>query len=199
MGAKRVCSIPDCGKRARSRGWCDPHYRRWRRNGDPLGGNHTPGEALSFLMAALKTAIPGDCMIWPYTRSDQGRARIIVNGKSTGAHRIACEYMHGPPPSELHHAAHNCGKGHLGCFSPFHVRWATPASNSADRLAHGTLCRGNTHRNSKITESDVLELRRLYKTGDYTHQQLAERFKISRRGASSITNGTNWAWLPDIT
>ena len=30
-----VCSIPGCGKPARARGWCNTHWRRWRRHGDP--------------------------------------------------------------------------------------------------------------------------------------------------------------------
>jgi 5-methylcytosine-specific restriction endonuclease McrA len=34
--AQRICSIDDCGKSAVARGWCDAHYRRWQRNGDPL-------------------------------------------------------------------------------------------------------------------------------------------------------------------
>lgn len=29
------CSIPDCAKPARARGWCGMHYERWRQHGDP--------------------------------------------------------------------------------------------------------------------------------------------------------------------
>lgn len=194
MGTQRICAIPGCDKRARTRGWCDPHYRRWRRNGDPLGGNHVPGEALAFLEEALRTAQPGDCMTWPYS-TNQGRGRFQLNGKSVLAHRYACEHMHGPPPSEEHFAAHNCGKGHLGCFSPFHVRWATPASNSADRLIHGTLLRGDHHPRSKLTEEEVREIRRSSKAGEYTHRQLAARFGVSRRTVAAAASGQNWAWL----
>jgi len=31
------CSLPDCGKTARTRGWCGAHYKQWRVYGDPLG------------------------------------------------------------------------------------------------------------------------------------------------------------------
>src|SRR5690606_27836851 len=37
MAAKPLCSIPDCGKRVKTRGWCSAHYERWRLHGDPLG------------------------------------------------------------------------------------------------------------------------------------------------------------------
>lgn len=32
------CSVAECEKRAVSRGFCDTHYRRWRKYGDPLLG-----------------------------------------------------------------------------------------------------------------------------------------------------------------
>src|SRR5690242_7135330 len=32
------CPVPDCVRPIASKGYCDPHYRRWRKYGDPLGG-----------------------------------------------------------------------------------------------------------------------------------------------------------------
>ena len=29
------CNIPGCGQPVRSRGWCNKHYTRWRKHGDP--------------------------------------------------------------------------------------------------------------------------------------------------------------------
>jgi hypothetical protein len=34
-----ICSIKDCDQPARSRGWCQKHYGRWRTHGDPLKKN----------------------------------------------------------------------------------------------------------------------------------------------------------------
>lgn len=34
--SQRICSVEGCGKPSRSRGWCPLHYKRWKRNGDPL-------------------------------------------------------------------------------------------------------------------------------------------------------------------
>lgn len=34
------CSIEDCSKPVRARGWCAPHYYRWSRHGDPKGGGN---------------------------------------------------------------------------------------------------------------------------------------------------------------
>jgi hypothetical protein len=37
MAMDGICKIPDCGNGGKlTRGWCDKHYQRWRKNGDPL-------------------------------------------------------------------------------------------------------------------------------------------------------------------
>lgn len=33
-----TCSVNDCGRTAIKRGWCNGHYKRWWRHGDPLAG-----------------------------------------------------------------------------------------------------------------------------------------------------------------
>jgi hypothetical protein len=32
----KLCKIPGCGEEGHHRGWCDMHYARWRRHGDPF-------------------------------------------------------------------------------------------------------------------------------------------------------------------
>lgn len=34
MATQRICSIPCCGKKHAARGFCDPHFRRWKKSGD---------------------------------------------------------------------------------------------------------------------------------------------------------------------
>ena len=36
----KVCSIEDCNRPVRCRGWCKMHYTRWSRHGDPLFTSH---------------------------------------------------------------------------------------------------------------------------------------------------------------
>jgi len=60
-----ICSIDDCGKKHYGNGWCNTHYTRWRRNGDPLVNKKpkTPAEERS------KICSQDDC-----ERKNQGRS-----------------------------------------------------------------------------------------------------------------------------
>jgi DNA-binding MarR family transcriptional regulator len=56
----RTCRVDGCEQRAKTRGYCHPHYMRWKRNGDPLGGRRRhPGDTqearvLAFLAQHIK-------------------------------------------------------------------------------------------------------------------------------------------------
>lgn len=41
---QKICSIRDCGKPAKTKGYCNGHYLKLRRYGDPLGGSWSWGE-----------------------------------------------------------------------------------------------------------------------------------------------------------
>ena len=54
---------------------------------------------------------------------------------------------------------------------------------------------GEKNPNSKLTESQVQEIRDLYKTGSFTMVQLAEKFGMSRRSISAVINKERWKHL----
>lgn len=45
--ADRTCSVADCDKPAAARGWCNTHYRRWKRHGDVSYGRPVLAEKCS--------------------------------------------------------------------------------------------------------------------------------------------------------
>ena len=51
---------------------------------------------------------------------------------------------------------------------------------------------GEKNPNSKLTESQVQEIRALYKTGSFTMVQLGEKFGMSRRSISAIISKDRW-------
>jgi DNA-binding transcriptional regulator LsrR (DeoR family) len=54
---------------------------------------------------------------------------------------------------------------------------------------------GEKNPNSKLTEIEVQEIRKIYKSGAVTMIQLAEKFGMSRRSISAIVNKDRWKHL----
>ena len=188
-----MCKIDGCYNPRYGRGWCQKHYSRWRRHGDPEKTiAPTAGDRTAFLNKAISYA-GGDCLFWPYARNPAGYGRICVGPKVRTASRVICEMAHGQPPSGKHHAAHSCGNGHLGCVNPKHLRWASPKENCADKITHGTLPVGCAHPGAKLSEGDVLLIRSLSAT--HSQRALAARFGVSRRNIRAIIDRDSWGWL----
>lgn len=189
------CSVPDCHARHDAKGFCRSHYQRWRRHGDPLGGRTAVGIPRAYFEQTVLNHTGNECLIWPFTRGGRGYGQMTVRRRKVIVHREVCKRVHGPPPSAQHHAAHNCGKGHLGCVSPHHVRWATPLENSGDRVIHGTSWRGSKAKQAKLTADQVREIRILSQSN--THAAIARRFGVSETTIYRIIKRQNWAWLDD--
>lgn len=150
------------------------------------------GTALPLLLSMI--AIEQDeCTIWTHARNPGGYAIVRMNGTDRGGHVIACESAHGPRPKGLF-AAHNCGV--RACINPRHLRWATPAENVADMLRHGTMPNGNSHPQAKLQPHEVLQIRAMFKTGQYTRAKLAEMFGVTPRIIRLIITGQSWKHLP---
>lgn len=134
----KTCNVIGCQKVAsRKRGMCNAHYIRWYRHGDPLAGKSAHGAAMKFFEDVVLAHDANECLSWPYSRSN-GYATVRIANKMRLVSRMVCERVHGDPPSQVHEAAHSCGKGTQGCVSKQHLFWKTPKENSDDKLHHGT-------------------------------------------------------------
>ena len=123
-----TCAIDGCESPAHARGWCDKHYARWLRHGDPRGGGRrhsTPEEAF-----AARTERRGKCLVWTGAKGSTGYGRLQVNGRSTQAHRYAYEEAYGPIPDgmTIDHICYN-----RTCVDVAHLRLATRQQNSSNR------------------------------------------------------------------
>lgn len=191
----KQCSIDGCGKPRYVRGWCNAHYLRWKRHGDPLAGVTPNGEPLRWLQeVAFSHVDTGPCLIWPYARSDSGYGKVWIDDRLQVVSRIVCERRHGPAPTPQHEAAHSCGQGHEGCCNPWHLDWKTPKQNHADKLVHDTHQRGERHGQAKLTESDVHAIRRLIAAGK-TRAAIGNQFGVAPSVISHISSGEAWGWL----
>lgn len=196
MASPRICSLEGCGKRHVACGFCDMHYTRFRKYGDPLGGSTFRGAPEIFYQTVVLTCASDECLIWPYSRGSDGYARIKRGDAQQLVQRLVCFTLHGPPPTGDHEAAHSCGQGMRGCVNPRHVRWATREENAGDKLTHGTAPRGTKCGLAKLTDADVRSIRQLKRAG-WANSWIADRFGISKTAVSNINTGITWGWLKD--
>lgn len=189
-----LCIMPGCGKARFGHGYCNMHLYRLKTHGDP---NKTlrPGKGVVRRWVedvALKFE-SDNCLKWPFKAAVRGYGKFRLDGREVLASRYICERVNGSPPSPQHEAAHSCGKGHEGCVNKRHLSWKTPSENAADKIVHGTTSRGEQSALAKLTESDVLEIRRRVKTK--SQRQVAFQFGIDPSTVSDIMRGKSWSWL----
>lgn len=69
------------------------------------------------------------------------------------------------------------------------LEWATESENS--QHAYDTNLRGvsENHCNAKLSNADVLKIKSLYATGDYTQQEIGVAFGTAHTNVSRIVNG----------
>lgn len=187
------CSVDGCEKPPNGkRGMCNAHYLRAYRHGDPLAGGTSQGAPMAWIEANKGYDGP-DCLTWPFARGHDGRGRLNRMHDAPQAHRMMCLAVHGPPPSDLHEAAHSCGRGHEGCCAPHHLRWATHVENMDDQLVHGTRARGERSGGAKLTEGDVRAIRSL--KGRATQRAIGDRFGVDAETVGNIHRRETWAWF----
>jgi hypothetical protein len=113
------------------------------------------------------------CLMWPFYRNANGYGEIMYHGVRQGAHRLMARLVHGEPPSPQHVAAHWCGHGKQGCVNPHHIRWATEAENTADKVRHQSIA-GERHPRARLTNRAVIAIREFAHT--LPHQVIADLF-----------------------
>lgn len=138
-----------------------------------------------------------DCIPAPGYRDRYGYAnfevRVDGNRIRYKAHNYALRQAVGDPPPGKTYALHKCRT--KTCCNPRHLYWGDAKQNAADRKRDGTETWGESHGSCKLTESDVLEIRRLYATGNYTHRSLAEMYGVVHSTIRQIVNREIWTHI----
>jgi len=149
------------------------------------GPNYGRGRCAAFLFSMVDYR-GDDCVRWPFGTDYNGAGQFGFKGKIYRAHRFMCELVHGKPPSRKHHAAHSCGKGHLGCVNPRHLSWKTQSENEMDKRLHGTAgggartSKGNGGCRTHLTRAQIADIRA--NRGVLPADVLAKRHGLKRGG-----------------
>jgi len=119
-----------------------------------------------------------------------GYRKIVICSNGQRFYRriatIVAETFHGPRPEGmvLRHL-----DGSRTNDLPENLRWGTQAENMADKKAHGTSQKGAANPNSKLTLSQVVEI----KFSGANAADLARKFGIHRAHVHGIRSGRSWA------
>lgn len=187
-----TCSIVECPKPSKKRGWCEMHYNRWRRHGDPHVTLHpTEATVAAVLAHHMRGPAPDQdtCWLWPHTIADTGYGTFVHKGTRYGAHRVSYEVHNGPIPDGMC-VRHTCDV--RACINPAHLIVGTQAQNIGDMVARDRHCPGIRNGQAKLTEEQVTEIRDRYARGGITQYQLAEEYSIGQGSVSRIVRGVRW-------
>ena len=156
------------------------------------------------------------CWLWRAGLDEDGYGKFAITlprgsrpkQRHVRAHHYAYELAHAPLPASTL-LMHTCDTP--ACVRPEHLRIGTQRENIADRDAKGRaprglrngaytrperVRRGARHGNAKLTDADVIEMRRLARDGERSGA-LAARFGVDRSRVQAIVSGRAWRHLSE--
>lgn len=126
----------------------------------------------------LSKSVPmNGCWIWSGFRDNKGYGRIRVdNGHSDRAHRVSYRLFNGSIPmgSVIRHRCDN-----PSCVDYSHLEIGNHQDNVKDRDVRGRTAFGSKIRKTKLTETQVKEIRSLWLSKTMTQNNIAKQFNIT--------------------
>lgn len=148
----------------------------------------------------LEKRKPDECWLWNacVDKDGYGYFSICEYGQrkvTFKAHRVSYFLEHRTLP-EGRCVCHTCDTP--GCVNPAHLFLGTTAENNRDRNMKGRSNphSGITHWRSKLTDSQVQEIRILRLVKKRSLQEIADIFGISFSNVGHIARGDAWQHLP---
>lgn len=148
-----------------------------------------------------KSAGPVACWEWRGSKKRGGYGTLWVDNHCRAAHRISWEMAHGAiPPAPGYHGTcvcHHCDNP--SCVNPSHLFLGTSLDNSADRVRKGRAvapCRGKwKYGKSKLSASDVQEIREAHAHRTASNCLLAERYGVTPGTIGHVVRRLTWRHL----
>lgn len=131
----------------------------------------------------------GDCHLWLAATWSKGYGQFTLNGKNHRAHRVSYQNYNGDVGDKQ--VLHSCDNPR--CVNPEHLYLGTNQENRTESYDKGRGNTGSKNGNAVLDEQKVSEIRRLWRTGDYTKAELSRKFKISPSVMGGLVKGKGWA------
>lgn len=143
------------------------------------------------------------CYLWMRGTNGAGYGMVWFGGRMQLAHRIVYETFFGPIPDGAH-VLHKCDTPL--CCNPRHLFLGTTVDNMRDcwekgrnyfqnggERGHGAPNHGEANGRSKLTDSQVREIRELHTTGEYSYRKLASMYGVTYGLIGHIVRRKAWA------
>lgn len=170
---------------------------------------------LPFFHARVEFPRRGGCWRWVGALNTNGYGFLLYKRAGLGrqsAHRVAYAMLKGPIPKGLN-VCHTCDNP--PCVNPDHLFLGTTRMNALDAKAKGRLpsgdrsaarlypklydkFRGSGHGNAELTEKQVREIRRRYRSEWITQEQLARKYRVAQTTISYVLR-TGWTHVAGAT
>jgi hypothetical protein len=134
------------------------------------------------------------CWNWIAGKHPSGHGQISVGGRKGRpqfAHRLSYEWEKGPVPDGLC-VCHKCDNP--SCVRPDHLFVGTRKDNLDDMRRKNRQARGQvlaSQGNARLTESQVLEIRKKFKEG-YGRSPLSREYKCTWQNIDRIVKRITW-------
>jgi hypothetical protein len=134
------------------------------------------------------------CWLFSGAHTSPGYGGFKLGSRMVGAHRVAFTLLRGPIPAGLC-VLHRCDV--RACVRPSHLFLGTKGDNARDMVAKGRRpdTSGENHGNSKLTERDVIAIRRLAASG-LMQAVIALRFGVAPATVNDVVRRRGWKHVP---
>lgn len=132
------------------------------------------------------------CRIWPSAPDAHGYGRVKINGHTMKAHRLAYKMQHRLSDADMPDVVcHSCDV--RKCVEETHLFPGTAGDNRADCVDKKRHAHGESHGSTRLTEGDVLEIRRLAADEPLlTQAMIGELFGLTQCTTGKIINRKSW-------
>lgn len=143
----------------------------------------------------------GECLLWTGFRDETGygRCQAAFAPQIFFAHRLSWFLRHGSLDLSLR-VLHTCDTP--PCVNPDHLWLGTQTDNIADMVSKGRQRRGpnvwgEDHPHAKLSEQDVIRMRKLRDSTGLAFNKIAKKFGVTTMTAWRACNGQCWGHIEE--